>query len=281
MSVAVSCNLSEGVVLGVDSAVTLSSPDGVVKVFENSQKLFQLGELRIGVAIYGLATLGYRSVASYIREFEQKNPNKVLDGHPTMSSVVEGLRAFFLQVYRREVIPLLEQETGKKFPKIPKEQIHPLGLVVGGFSDGAFLPEVWSVILPRHSRKGSAECQRKQGKFGTNWFAMFGPIRRYIKGWEPQLIDDMMSYFEVLMGRKMKKSEKKAIGQILDAREYVIPFQAMPIAEGVEHTRFLVELVVNHHRFALGAPVVGGKVMLGKVTYKGEPFEILDEGKIQ
>ena len=48
----------------------------------------------------------------------------------------------------------------------------------------------------------------------------------------------------------------------------------MSIVEGMEHVRFLVELVINHYRFALGAPVVGGKVKIGKVTYKGKYFEI-------
>ena len=45
MSVAVSCNLSEGVVLGVDSAVALPDPKGagIGKTYENADKLFRLG----------------------------------------------------------------------------------------------------------------------------------------------------------------------------------------------------------------------------------------------
>jgi hypothetical protein len=46
VSVAIACNLSDGVVLAVDSAVTVPDPTGagVAKVYENAQKLFQLGE---------------------------------------------------------------------------------------------------------------------------------------------------------------------------------------------------------------------------------------------
>src|SRR5206468_6888121 len=42
MSVAIACNLSDGVVLAVDSAVTVPDPagGGVAKVYENAQKLF-------------------------------------------------------------------------------------------------------------------------------------------------------------------------------------------------------------------------------------------------
>jgi hypothetical protein len=43
VTVAVSCNLSDGVILGVDSAVTVPAPQGIVKVYENAEKLFSLG----------------------------------------------------------------------------------------------------------------------------------------------------------------------------------------------------------------------------------------------
>jgi integrase len=55
VTVAVACNLSDGVALAVDSAVTL--PDGtggIAKVYENAQKLFQLGDRPIGIAVFGL-----------------------------------------------------------------------------------------------------------------------------------------------------------------------------------------------------------------------------------
>lgn len=54
MTFAISLNLPDGIILGVDSAVTLSGPTGIIKVFENAQKLFQLGEKPVGIAVYGL-----------------------------------------------------------------------------------------------------------------------------------------------------------------------------------------------------------------------------------
>jgi hypothetical protein len=47
------------------------------------------------------------------------------------------------------------------------------------------------------------------------------------------------------------------------------------MVEGVEYARFLVELVTKHHRFASGAPVVGGSANIGIVTYRGDEFQIL------
>ena len=50
----------------------------------------------------------------------------------------------------------------------------------------------------------------------------------------------------------------------------------MPIEEGIAHVKFLVDLAINHHRYAVGAPIVGGQARVGLVTYKGEQFKILE-----
>ena len=49
MSVAVLCNLSDGLIIGVDSAITIFDANSIQKVFEDAEKLFQLAG-KIGVA---------------------------------------------------------------------------------------------------------------------------------------------------------------------------------------------------------------------------------------
>lgn len=78
-------------------------------------------------------------------------------------------------------------------------------------------------------------------------------------------------------GSALTQQEEKDIQAIISKYEYQIPYWAMPISEGIEHVRFLVGTVVSHHRFAIGAPIVGGKVNIGLVTYKQENFQILQE----
>ena len=278
MTVAVACNLSDGVILGVDSAVTVPAPQGIVKVYENAEKLFQLGERPIGVATYGLGALGMRSIGSYVREFEVRDPGGVLKAENAVEDVVEALRAFYMDGYNREVLPHLQAQN------VPAEQWPVLGLVVGGFSSGEYLSELWNVVIPHHDAPKSAERQREPGNFGSNWFAMFEPIRRYLKGFDPGLIDELMSYVVSLRGTRLIASEEQKVHEILSRYEYQIPFTAMPMQEGVEFTRWLVELVVNHHRYtigapadpmATGAPIVGGEVRIGTVSYRREPFQLL------
>jgi len=285
MTVAFSCNLSDGVILGVDSAITLTgsragSPDivDIVKVYEHAEKLFQLGENPIGIATYGIGSIRARSIGSYLREFEIQNPNQVVSNSATVEDIVEELRRFFLNIYRNTVIADIESQTGKKFDELPDNKKPLLGFVVGGFSPNDYLSEVWRILIPINASPKSATLRRAKGNFGSDWFATFEPIRRYVKGYDPKLLTELKDYFTQLRGAPFSSTEEKKIQKIVAKHEYQIPFLAMPIDEGVAHVKFLVELAINHHRFAIGAPVVGGQAKIGLVTYKGERFKILEGG---
>src|SRR5580658_6143181 len=144
VSVAVLLNLSDGLILGVDSAVTVFDSNGISKVFEESDKLFQLAGLRIGIATFGVAGLEGRTIGSFIREFERQA--QVGGGRLSelsLRELAEELRKFFLGVYIRYAENLFAQP----FAAIPPEKKGALGLIVGGFSPGAFLSEVWQILI--------------------------------------------------------------------------------------------------------------------------------------
>jgi hypothetical protein len=170
----------------------------------------------------------------------------------------------------------VETQTGRRFDDIPNNEKPALGFAIGGFSAGAFLSELWEVVIPFHQLPNSARCLRQQGDFGGNWFALHEPIYRYFKGFDPNLLNELTAYFSRIRGSNFSPQEQTDIGNMLRRYEYVVPFVAMPLEEGIRHVRFLVEMVINHHRFAIGAPVVGGKAHVGLVTYKGEKFKIIE-----
>jgi hypothetical protein len=275
MTVAVSCNTAEGVILGVDSALTLTNDQGqVLKTYENAAKLFQLGQKPIGIATFGLDFIGNRIVGSYLLEFEGKDPGGVVTKPASMETTVEELRKFFLEPYERIVVPLVEQKYNKKFSEVPNTLKPTLGLSVGGFSSGAHLSEVWQVLIPFNDKPKSATLVNGQGDFRSTWYALNEPIVRYHKGYDLGVLGDLKDYFVQLRGSPFTPQEETAINAILAKHEYQIPVGAMPMVEAIAYVKFLVEMVINHHRFAVGAPVVGGKVQIGVVSYKGNNFRI-------
>lgn len=268
MSVAVLCNLSDGLIIGVDSAVTVSDANGIRKVFEDGEKLFQLAD-KIGVAAYGLGGLEGRSIGSFIHEFELANPD--IENLP-IADVVERLRLFFLAVYRR----FAEHLFGMPFDEIQPEQKGTLGLIVGGFSPHAFLSEAWEIQIPLHADPGSARQICGPGSFLVAWFATFDPIERYLVGFDRGLLGELSTYVEGLLGRPLTQDEINGFGPIREKYGYRISLDSMPIQAGIEYVRFLVQLVIQHYRFTSPHPVVGGRTKLGVVTYKEENFRLLE-----
>jgi hypothetical protein len=115
-----------------------------------------------------------------------RDANRVVSGPTTMQQMVEELRLFFTRNYQQIVIPAVESGLNKRFDQLSSEERRAitLGIVVGGFSHGAYLSEVWHISIPGGTgTDGTKEVSRGPGNFGGNWFAMPDSIRRYIKGY--------------------------------------------------------------------------------------------------
>jgi hypothetical protein len=275
VSVAVTLTLSDGLIVGVDSAVTISFGPGNTNVYEDAEKVFQLGQKRIGIAIFGLAGIGDRSIGSYIREFELKNPNNLMQRECSLKEIVEGLRAFFYDAYSKVVIPLVEQVQDAPFTQVPVAKRPMLGLLVGGYSADAFLPEVWEINIPEHDQPATARLLRSPGVFGLSWHAMYRPIGRYIDGFDSVLMNEFEAEFVKILGRPLSPQELSDFKAILARHQYQFVYSSMPISSGVRFVRHLVNMVIEHYRVVAEDPIVGGEPRLGVVTYKGEQFRIL------
>lgn len=268
MSVAVLCNLSDGVIIGVDSAVTVSDANGVRKVFADGEKLFQLTD-RVGVATYGVGGLEGRSIGSFVREFELAHPD--LSNIP-LQETVELLRQFFMGVYVRSA----EYIYGLPFDQIPAEEKGVLGFIVAGFSPGQYLSEAWHLQLPWNNDPNSAEHICAPGNFQVSWYATFGPIERYIKGCDRNLFAEMTTLAATIAGRLLTEEEVNQFVEIVDKHSYRAFLDSMPVQAGIDYVRFLVNLVIEHYRLISQHPIVGGKPKIGVVTYKGEKFKLIE-----
>jgi hypothetical protein len=231
------------VILGVDSAVTVPVGDHV-KIWENAEKLFQLGEKPIGIAIYGLAGFADRSVGSYFRQFEKENPGGVLTSENDLSIVVESLRNFMHTAYHANVVPAI-QAAGRDFNQdLQAGNVPVLGMVIGGFSSGQYLPELWNVVVPYHAQANSAQHRLTRGQIGVTWYSMYEPIMRYIHGYDAAMVMELTTHVEGLFGRPFTQAENDALAAIRSKYQYTVPFASMPIDQGTEYVRFLVD----HHQ---------------------------------
>jgi hypothetical protein len=273
MSICVAFNLSDGVVIAVDSATTMFDGEGnISKVFPDVDKLFQLGNLKIGIATYGIAAMKGRTIGSFIREFAENQDNVAILSELSVAEIVERLRVFFLGHYQS----FSEEMYGTPFAEIPSNLKGNLGLVVGGFSRSSFLSEIWEIVVPIHSEPNSSRLVCGPGNYTFAWFASSVPINRYIKGIDPALSVALRTKIEALLERGLTEAELGEFGEIIGKAEYPIQTNGMPIQSGIACARFLVDFVLGHYRFAETHPIVGGKARIGTVTYSQNAFKILD-----
>jgi hypothetical protein len=283
MTIAIVANLSDGVVLGADSAITIqgraelpgSVMEGVLKVYNDAEKVFHLANLNIGLVSYGIAMIGKRTIESYVREFEEEE--KKTKGNleaAALHDAADKLRQFMNRKYEEMFQGELENQFKMPYQDIPLKKKPMLGIVLAGYSPGDSLTEVWEVQVPYHREAADIKQVRPKGKFGTNWFGQYFGISRFVKGFDPALMNDVVGYFVENCGVKVDKQLEEGLGQVLAKHEYRMPFDAMPLIEGIDHVRFLLDMVINQHRYVIGAPVCGGNVRIAVVTKKG--FKLLE-----
>jgi len=112
-----------------------------------------------------------------------------------------------------------------------------LRLIVGGFSPNAYLSEVGT---SKCRRTRIRQCPRgeSKGDFGTNWYALADPIRRYVKGWDPAMMDAVSTPLPDDPGTAAHLDGISGDHRYNGKHEYGVPFAAMPMQEGIAYTRF-------------------------------------------
>lgn len=290
MTIAVCCTLADGVVVGTDSAITVAGAvqtpqgvqHGVLKVYNEAEKVFGFHidvakdlRLPVGLVTYGLATLGNRTIESFVREFELDNPAPALKKH-SMERLCRELHTFLRKRYVTHIGQALQAQ-GKRLEDVPPEQ-RVLAMFVGGFSPEEPLPEAWEVNVHLDEKPDGVKRVRAPGDFGSNWGGQFTGVQRFHKGFDPQAIDALINALvaEYKMVDLAIAEHVQRISTIVQSAlapfEYQVPFAAMPLQEGIDYTTFLLDLMILQHRFVIGAPTCGGNVRIA-VIRKHEGFQ--------
>ena len=260
MSIAVAVKVNDGLVLASDSTVVIhggppGQPPTVLKTYDHGRKLADIKDYPIGTLTWGISTIGSRTIESLISEYEFTLPSArdpVAKGFQ-VRSVAENLKAFLRQRYEAEHGPLVPQAAGR----LPS-----LGILVSGYSDGAYFPEQYLFDFPaipelqvRHPNKANGEPE-----FGVDWFGLNDTISRLIKGADPRLAP-------ILVERLKMPSEE--VWRLLSQFEYRIALEGMPLQDAIDLAVYLIETTIGRHRFVIGAPFCGGAIDIAVITPQG------------
>jgi len=288
MSIAIVCNLSDGVIFGTDSAITVTSSVKaqdphlglIVKVYNQAEKVFRVAELPVGIVNFGVGMMEARSIGSYIEEFEATivEPRKADFEKMMVKDIATEIGKFFYGKYKTSIEDKIKQQATSRQPDESEQQVRMpvLGLVVAGFSPGDYLAEVFDASIPAVIPSKQPNIIRQQGNFGSNWFGNFLPISRLIKGMDPGLVNKVIDYFVKERGMSFTDNDRVKLQAIVGEFENQIPYAAMPLKEGVEHVQFLLDIVIGITRWVVGAPICGGPTSIG-VVRRNQKLEYLTQ----
>jgi len=283
MSILVCCNLPDGVILGADSAVTIVTrgeregaiTQEITKTFTGAEKVFPIAVPGlsgcIAVGSYGLATLGPQTVQSYLREFcLQADGDQWVGCESPVGGLSEALYDFFNTKYSELVRPSLEQVHKLPFDKIPADQKPLLGLVVAGYGGKRTpLAEIWLVAIPANEGERSVRCRRETGNFGTDWFGVTAPITRLLKGFDGELLNNVLDHLATMAGISWSADLDAEVRRIVAQGEYKIPYGHLPLEAGIRHVKSLLDMVVELDAFTPGPQMCGGPTRMVVLTTAG------------
>jgi hypothetical protein len=131
-----------------------------------------------------------------------------------------------------------------------------LGLLVAGYSDGAFFPEQYVALLPLEDALKPAR-RPEQPEFGANWYGLTDAILRLHKGFAPELRQILI---------EEKKWAEQEVEEVLSRLEYPVVFDGMPLQDAIDFAVYLIGVVIGRFRFVVGAPLCGGQIDVAVIT---------------
>ncbi len=254
MTIAVVLKVGDGLILGADSAVTLTGSKGVTNGYFNAEKIFRLGrDLRVGGVTYGLGQLGGRSITSLAKDLKalmsaNEQPWSASPTTYTIEEIATKLRRFYYEDrYRAEYAPR-SLDTGK-YPG--------LGFFIGGYSANAEHPEVWRVEVDENGNCDAPVRVIDSDKVGALWAGQPEALNRLMNGYSGAVLEGLVQSGAPL-DEAFKFLRSLPVTHLSAA--------AMPIQDAIDLVKYMVEVTAGFVRFAPGPKTVHPPTDVAAIT---------------
>ena len=277
MSLGVTFKGPEGIVLAVDSRVTLFSKGeivlGVPQIFhttyDNATKLLKIsGQRYLGAITYGVGSIGQgepRTAHSFIPEFEDelaKDPQLIEEGEHGL--VVRRLGVFeFAQrlssFFQRQWIA-----SGEQF--FTNED---MVFVVAGYDAGEAYGKVFDFLIPNRP----TPIEQHAGTFGVLWGGQADIVGKLLQGYAPNL--------PFLIQQKYALTDKERdefTAEFALQTASPIPYQFLPLQDCIDFSSFLIRTTIDLQKWQGGNTFrgVGGAIDIAAIT-RVEGFRAIQE----
>lgn len=260
MSIIASVKVNDGIVLAADSATQIHGTDaqgniGLIKSYYNAKKLFQIGELPIGVMFYGIGNIGKRSVENLLLEFNRLKLTELKKSH-SVEQITKELLEFFQTFYTKQFQDVLEQTDASKQPPS-------FGAFVAGYSYETYYAEEWEFVLPRDS---NIKKVRAAEEYGASWRGVPIPFSRLYNGYDPRLINKL----------RQLGVEDNIIEQAISGFKIPVAYDGMPVKDAINFVRYILQTTIGLAFFEVGPESCSEPIDIA-VIYPDQGFKRLEK----
>lgn len=237
MTIVTCVKVRDGLVLGTDSMAHIQRGGTFIRSYRNATKLFQVGDLPMGVVSYGLGNVGHRSIESLMREFGEK----LKPGQKAVDTVSKALFKFMKEHYGRQAENLPDDES------LPS-----LGFLLAGYSPGQVFAETREFLLPEDDK---ARTTLAKEEMGATWRGVDAPFFRLAMGY---------GYF-VRERLEAAGMEEELAGELLDDLAINVVFDGMPVQDAVEYATFILNTTIGYTTFSMELSPCGGPLQVATI----------------
>jgi hypothetical protein len=242
VSLGVVVKVPDGLVLAAESrvSVTLTLPSGASyrATFDNATKVLAFGppHTYVGVVTYGVGAIADRTAHSFVPEFEATLPAERL----SVRAFAEELQRFFL-----------EQWAAAAMPPTPT-----LNFRVAGFDEDDPYGRVWGIDVPTTV----TPFEFLADHFGAEWGGQRAHVDRLFAGFDPRLLELLRDAVD------LKPLAMSLARKALDALDLPVPWNALPLQDGVDLAIFGIRATIISQTLSLGDRGCGGPIDVAVIT---------------
>jgi hypothetical protein len=250
MTIAAAYLTSEGVVLGADSATTVSVRQptggaGVAQVFRYAQKVFEVGDPgRAGLCAYGagsIAEVSHRTLVACLAD-EMKQNNL------TISAATDRLVELVSQARRGAAGPLPD-----------------VGYFVGGWDAGTHAPSCFQLNIPANGAPDKTTLTIGDARFA----GMPQVFTRVFYGVDGQLEPRLREILKTRLGHAVPPDFDAVFSSAFEeaaAPLVAIGYRDLPLREAIDFVHAYLHITVKAVKFKFGPPVCGGPIEIGFIS---------------
>jgi hypothetical protein len=281
MTLCVAVTTADGLVMGADSTTYVTEPSIKPTTYDHAEKVFQLLSLPVIAMTYGLASIGRRSIASLIAEWNEDNSNAYGRKGYTVEALASDISRW-LYGRHKKYVDELEAEWQRRQLSITGDpaaiaadpaayasqpfnrSLYKTGLVVGGHQPTSFFPHLFAWDSETNALVSVREHEGVQGcegpRPGADWWGLSTSVNRLVQGIDRELMLDLVDggYLKVPPANDADAWEH--FWAIISKHQFQVAYDGMPLQDAVNLTKYLLKTACGFERFTAGMTRIGGEI---------------------